>query len=90
MIVIMASLTTYLESFMLIMMSEHLSISIPQMDGFKMFLIPLLIRIVLFTAVIAISVITVLQRTEKENQRKINHYLFHHSYNFFQVAHFNL
>lgn len=69
MIVIMASLTTYLESFMLIMMSEHLSISIPQMDGFKMFLIPLLIRIVLFTAVIAISVITVLQRTEKENQR---------------------
>lgn len=27
---------------------------------------------------------------KKENQRKINHYLFHHAYNFFQVFHFNL
>lgn len=68
-IVIMASLTTYLESFMLMIMSKHLSISIPQLDGFKMFFIPFLIRIVLFTAAIGISVITILQRAEKDSQK---------------------
>lgn len=68
-IVIMASLTTYLESFMLMIMSKHISISIPQLDGFKMFFIPFLIRIVLFTAAIAISVITILQRAEKDSQK---------------------
>lgn len=68
-IIIMASLTTYLESFMLMVMSKHLSIAIPQLDGFNMFFIPFLIRIVLFTAAIAISVITILQRAEKDSQK---------------------
>lgn len=68
-IMALASLTTYLESFMLIIMSKHLSIAIPQLDGFKMFFIPFLIRIVLFTAAIGISAITVLQRAEKDSQK---------------------
>ena len=68
-IVIMASLTTYLESYMLMIMSKHLSISMPQLDGLKMFFIPFLIRVVLFTAAVGISVITILQRAEKDNQK---------------------
>lgn len=67
-IIIMSVLTTYLESFMLMIMSKHFSIAMPALDGAKAFFIPTLIRVVLFTATIAISVITVLQRTEKENQ----------------------
>lgn len=65
----MASLTTYLESYMLMIMSKHLSISMPQLDGLKMFFIPFLIRVVLFTAAVGISVITILQRAEKDNQK---------------------
>lgn len=65
----MAALTTYLESYMLMIMSKYLSISIPQLDGFKMFFITFLIRIVLFTAAVGISVITILQRAEKDNQK---------------------
>ena len=68
-IITMASLTTYLESFMLIIMSKHISISTPQLDGFKTFFIPLLIRVVLFTAAVSVSVISVLQRAEKDNQK---------------------
>ncbi len=68
-VLLMSSLTTYLESFMLMIMSRHFSISMPQLDGAKYFLFPFLIRIVLFTATIAISVISVMQRTEKENSR---------------------
>lgn len=65
----MAALTTYLESYMLMIMSKHLSISVPKLDGFNMFFIPFLIRIVLFTAAVGISVITILQRAEKDNQK---------------------
>lgn len=68
-IITMASLTTYFESFMLIIMSKHISISTPQLDGFKTFFIPLLIRVVLFTATVSVSVISVLQRAEKDNQK---------------------
>lgn len=50
-------------------MSRHLSISIPQLDGFKMFFIPFLIRVVLFTAAVGISVISILQRAEKDSQK---------------------
>lgn len=50
-------------------MSKHISISIPQLDGFKTFFIPLLIRVVLFTAAVSVSVISVLQRAEKDNQK---------------------
>ncbi len=39
------------------------------LDGAKAFFIPTLIRVVLFTAVIAISVISVLQRTEEDNKK---------------------
>lgn len=65
----MAALTTYLESYMLMIMSKYLSISIPQLDGFNMFFISFLIRIVLFTAAVSISVISILQRAEKDNQK---------------------
>lgn len=68
-VIIMSSITTYLESFLLMIMSRHFSITIPQLDGVKVFIFPFLIRIVLFTATIAISVISVMQRAEKENQR---------------------
>lgn len=58
---------------MLVMMSKHVSISIPpQFDGFKAIIIPLLIRVVIYTATIAITVISVMQKTEKENQKKMN------------------
>lgn len=68
-IVIMSVVTTYLESFMLMIMSKHFSISMAVLDGAKAFFIPTLIRVVLFTAVIAISVISVLQRTEEDNKK---------------------
>lgn len=71
-VLIMSSLTTYLESYMLIIMSKHFSISTPQLDGSKFFIFPLLIRMVLFTATVAISVISAMQRTERENQRVTN------------------
>ena len=57
---------------MLIIMSKHFSISTPQLDGAKFFIFPLLIRMVLFTATVAISVISAMQRTERENQRVTN------------------
>ncbi len=68
-VIFMAFITTYLESVMFIIMSKYLSISIPRLDGAKEFIFPFLIRLVLFTAATAISVITILQRTERENQR---------------------
>ncbi len=68
-VIIMASITTYIESFMLVIMSKHISISTPQLDGAKAFIFPFLIRIVLFTATVAISTIAVMQRAEKESQR---------------------
>lgn len=68
-IIVMSMTTTYLESFMLLIMSKHFSITMPDLEGVMEFVIPTLIRVVMFTATIAISVITVLQRTEKENQK---------------------
>ena len=68
-IIVMSVVTTYLESFMLIIMSKHISISLPVLDGIKALFIPTLIRFVLYTATIAISVITVMQRKEEENKR---------------------
>lgn len=68
-VVLMSSVTTYLESYMLIIMSKHFSISTPQFDDAKVFIFPFFIRIVLFTATVAISIISVMQRAEKENQR---------------------
>lgn len=68
-IIVMSSLTTYLESFMLIIMSKYISISMPELDGFKIFFIPLLIRVILFTAAVSVSVISVLQRAEKASQK---------------------
>lgn len=50
-------------------MSKYLSISIPQLIGAKEFIFPFLIRLVLFTATTAISVISVMQRTERDNQK---------------------
>ncbi len=50
-------------------MSKHLSISTPQLDSFKLFFIPFLIRVVLFTAAVSVSVITVLQRADKDSQK---------------------
>lgn len=69
-VVFMSSLTTYLESFMLTIMSKHISLAeIRQLDGPKAFIIPLLIRVVIYTATIAISVITVMQRADEESHR---------------------
>ena len=65
----MSVLTTYLESFMLIIMSKHLSMTPPDLEGAHAFFIPITIRVVLFTATVAISVISVIQNTEKESQR---------------------
>lgn len=65
----MSGITTYLEGIMFNIMSKYLSISISQLDGAKELIFPFLIRMVLFTAASAISVITVLQRAERENQR---------------------
>ena len=71
-VILMSAVTTYLESFMFIIMSKYLSISIAQLDGAKELIFPFLIRLVLFTAAMSISVISVLQRTERENQRMKN------------------
>ena len=68
-IIAMSVLTTYLESFMLIIMSKHLSMTPPALEGVQAFFIPTTIRVVLFTATVAISVISVIQNTEKESQR---------------------
>lgn len=69
-VITMSMLTTYIESFMLMIMSKHVSLAeIPQPDGLKAFFIPTLIRIVIYTAAVAITVISVLQNAEKENQR---------------------
>ena len=69
-VIFMSGLTTYLESFMLTIMSKHISLAeIPQLDGAKAFIIPLLIRIVIYIITIAISVISVMQHAEEENQR---------------------
>lgn len=69
-VIMMSMLTTYMESFMLTIMSKHISLAeIPQLDGLKAFFIPTLIRIVIFTATVAITVISVLQSAEKESQR---------------------
>lgn len=68
-IITMSMLTTYLETYMLLMMSKHLSISLPILNGARALIIPVLIRVIIFTAVIAISTITILQRTEKDNQK---------------------
>ena len=54
---------------MLIIMSKHFSIAMPVLEGAKALFIPTLIRFVLYTATIAISVISVLQRKEEENKR---------------------
>ena len=68
-IIMMSYLTTYLELRLLIFMNKHFAIEIPILEGAKYFFIPMLIRVVLFTATIAISVISILQQIEKENQR---------------------
>ena len=68
-IIVMSVMTTYIESFMLIIMSKHFSIAMPVLEGAKALFIPTLIRFVLYTATIAISVISVLQRKEEENKR---------------------
>lgn len=69
-VIIMSGLTTYLESFMLTIMSKHISLAeIPQLDGAKAFIIPLLIRVVIYIITIAISVITVMQHAEEESKR---------------------
>lgn len=72
-IILMSSFTTYTETYMLMMMSEHVSIATPpQFEGLKAIVIPLLIRVVIYTATVATSVIGVMQRTEKESQKKMN------------------
>ena len=69
-VIVFSVSTTYVESLMLTIMSEHMSLSeVPQLDGVKAFFVPLLIRVVIYTATIAISVISTLQHTEKESQR---------------------
>lgn len=68
-IIMMSYLTTYLELRLLLFMNKHFAIEIPILEGAKYFFIPMLIRVVLFTATIAISVISILQQIEKENQR---------------------
>ncbi len=68
----MSFLTTYIEFILLMTMSEYLSIVPPQLEGVKVFTIPFLIRMVLFMATIAITVISIFQMTEKENQRSKN------------------
>ena len=69
-VIIMSMLTTYLESFMLMIMSKHISMAeVPQIGSVKSFFIPFMIRVLLFTTTVAISVISVMQRTEKENKR---------------------
>ena len=68
-VILMSAITTYLEGIMFNIMSKYLSISISLLDGAKELIFPFLIRMVLFTAASAISVITVLQRAERENQR---------------------
>ena len=50
-------------------MSKHLSMTPPDLEGAQAFFIPTTIRVVLFTATVAISVISVIQNTEKESQR---------------------
>lgn len=71
-VITMSFLTTYIEYILLITMSEYLSISPPQLEGVKVFIIPSLIRMVLFMATIAITVISILQQIEKDNQKSKN------------------
>lgn len=67
-IILMSFFTTYLETALLLFMNKHFAVEIPVLEGAKYFFIPMLIRVVLFTATVAISVISILQRVEKENQ----------------------
>ena len=71
-IILMSLFTTYIESFLLVVMSKYFVIEVPVLEGEMVFFIPMLIRVVLFTAAIAISVISILQRVEKENNRRNN------------------
>lgn len=69
-VIIMSLLTTNMESYMLTIMSKYISLAeIHQLDGAKTFFIPLLIRIVIYTTTIAISVISEMQRAEEESRR---------------------
>lgn len=71
-VIIMSLLTTYAEFVLLMTMSEYLSITPPKLDGVKVFIFPFLIRIIFFITTITITIISILQRTEKENQRVKN------------------
>lgn len=68
-VVVMSMLTVYWESLMLIVASRYSYISMPQLSDSKMYFLPLLIRLVLYVATVAITVISTLQMKEKENQR---------------------
>ena len=67
-IIIMSLFTTYLESFLLVFMSKYFEITVPVFEG-SFFFISMLVRVVLFTAAIAIPVISILQRAENESKR---------------------
>lgn len=65
-VVVMSILTVYVETLMLLMTKD---LNVPDLSNIKLMLVPLLIRMVLYTATIAITVISKLQVKEKENQR---------------------
>ena len=66
-IILMSLFTTYLESFLLVFMSRYFEITMPVFEG-AFFFISMLVRVVLFTAAIAIPVISILQRAENESK----------------------
>lgn len=69
MIISMSLFSTYIESTTLVIVSKYLSVNIPNVTGLKAFFLPFLLRIIFFTASVAITAISVLQKDEKESLR---------------------
>lgn len=68
-VIIMSAITIHIELIMLRVMSKYFTIDMSLPDSVRDFFIPVLVRVVLYVATVAISVISVLQRAEKESQR---------------------
>lgn len=65
----MSIMTVYLESLILMLASNYYDIDMPELSDDKMLFLPLLIRLILYIATVAITVISTLQVKEKENLR---------------------
>lgn len=67
-VIVMSLLTVYLESLMLMVARNHYDINLPDLADDKMLFLPFLIRVILYVATVAITVISILQVKERENQ----------------------